>query len=436
MPDLRNHTAREAYDGVRGLFLTVCTVLFFVGFGIADAPWGIVFANLALGALFWTLLLVVHELGHAIAGALTGTVLRFDVGSGPVLVQTRIRGVDVTIRPVPSEGSVLAVVRGPRWWRTRRAGVLLAGVGAEWLVLLGAFLLLPAAALHSAPSAQVAPFTMLLFTTLVGTGFNLLPGVFTRDGVELVTDGLGILETLSLSVQDVDNLRLRADVAFFVTALVEGDAEAAERMLQLASAADTAAIDGLRSLLPLARDLPAEPWEGHARAGEQTRETFELARSHALPAVLLRVRHAGGDPTALLAYWASFEPDEPLLHLNQAMHAVRRGDAAGALRHAEALLERPDLPVGVRALAEIEAAWLAVAADAQHAWPVAIERLQFLASGPLGPLAQSGLGAVLVANGRWADGRWAAELRRLPAPEAVREVRGPGIGSFYVLYLS
>lgn len=404
MADLRAQTAREAYDGVRGLFLTVCTVLFYVVFGIADAPWGILIANLALGALFWTLLLVVHELGHALVGALTGTVLRFDVGSGPVLIQTEIRGVMVTVRPVPSEGSVLAIVRGRRWWRTRRSAVLVAGVAAELLLLGVVALALPTEALQSAPAVQVAPFTMLLFTTLVGTGFNLLPGVFTRDGVELVTDGLGILETLSLSPTDVDKLRLRADVAFFVTALVDGDAEAAERMLEIASDADTEAIQGLRRLLPLARDLPPDPWEAQGEASDETRETVDLARSHALPAVVLRVRRAGGDPSALLAYWATFEPEEPLLWLHQAMHAGRGGDRGEALRRAEALLERDDLEEGLRGLAGIEAAWLAVAADARHAFPVALERLQALARGPLGPLARSALGAVLVASGRAKDG--------------------------------
>ena len=353
MLDLRSQTAREAYEGIRVLFLGACTVLFYEVFRAADAPWAILAGNLALGAVFWTVLLVVHELGHAAVGALTGTVLRFDVGNGRALVDTTIRGVRVVIRPFPLEGRVHAIVRGRRLWRARRAAVYVAGVTVEWLVVGVALLLLSDEMLTRPSSSELAPFTMLLFTTIVGTGFNLLPGIVDRDGLEMITDGLGVLEALTMSAEEAESLRRMAEPGEFVGALLAGDAEEAARMLDLAAVSDPELIDALRDLLPLAR-RERPPQVDRVFRDDANRELFEGLRGGLAAALALETQRAGGPLDELLEWWQGFAPDEPLLILLRARQSARRGEAGAGVEALTALLASPDLPRDFAPLVSIE----------------------------------------------------------------------------------
>ena len=397
--DLRGQTAREAYDGARTLFLGLCSILFFAVFGIADAPWGIIAANLTLGALFWTVLLVVHELGHAAVGALTGTVLRFDVGNGRALIDTTIRGVRVIIRPIPLEGRVHAVVRGARWWRSRRAAVYAAGVAAEWLVVLGALLLLSDEAITRPSSAEIAPFTMLLFMTIVGTGFNLLPAVVVQDGFEMITDGLGVIESLTLSAERAEELRRMAEPAEVVSALMDGDVAEAERMLAMATTSDPQLIDALRGLLPLAHGaIPAErsrEWSDPASAA-----LFDTLRAGLAAAVALKTWRAGHEIGPLLAWWMGFEPEEPLLQLLTARQESRDGAAQNGLDRLDVLLGRDALPEPFRPLVEYERVWLTLLLGGEPD----VEALRSQIDGPNSAIVRPTLGAALVARGQPGDG--------------------------------
>ena len=397
--DLRGQTAREAYDGARTLFLGGCSILFFVVFGIADAPWGIIAANLALGAVFWTLLLVVHELGHAVVGALTGTVLQFDVGNGEAVIDTTIRGVRVVIRPIPLEGRVHAVVRGRRWWRARRAAVYAAGVAAEWLVVGVALLVLSEEAITRPSSAEIAPFTMLLFMTIVGTGFNLLPAVIVQDGFEMITDGLGVIESLTLSAEEAEELRRLAEPGAVIGALLDGDVAEAERLIDRADGTDPQMVAALRQLLPLARgELPAEgppDWDDPS-----TGALFDKLRTGTAAALALKWQRTGGDLHGLLSWWQGFEADAPLLHLLLARQADRVGASAEGLARLDALLEREDLPPEFRPLVEIEAVWIAIRAGALDRLEALEARMRAFLDGGAAVLARPALGALLVERGQ------------------------------------
>jgi len=78
----------------------------------------------ALGVIGGTVLL--HEVAHAVAARRAGGVVReVGVGFGPVVARCRIRGVDVTLRPVPIGG--FAAIDVEKLPPRRRATVLLAG---------------------------------------------------------------------------------------------------------------------------------------------------------------------------------------------------------------------------------------------------------------------------------------------------------------------
>jgi len=399
MLDLRSQTAREAYEGIRVLFLGACTVLFYEVFRAADAPWAVLAGNLALGAVFWTVLLVVHELGHAVVGALTGTVLRFDVGNGRALVDTTIRGVRVVIRPFPLEGRVHAIVRGRRLWRARRAAVYVAGVTAEWLVVGVALLLLSDEMLTRPSSSELAPFTMLLFTTIVGTGFNLLPGIVDRDGLEMITDGLGVLEALTMSAEEAESLRRMAEPGEFVGALLAGDAEEAARMLDLAAVSDPELIDALRDLLPLAR-RERPPQVDRVFRDEANRELFEGLRGGLAAALALQTQRAGGPLDELLEWWQGFAPDEPLLILLRARQSARHGEARAGVEALTTLLASADLPRDFAPLVSIERAWLAIAAERVDLLADLEEELAPWVDGPNATLVRPIVGALQVARGR------------------------------------
>jgi membrane-associated protease RseP (regulator of RpoE activity) len=69
---------------------------------------------------------VLHEVAHAVAARWAGGAVReVGVGFGPVLARRRIRGVDVTLRPIPLGG--FAAIDVERLPPRRRVPVLLAG---------------------------------------------------------------------------------------------------------------------------------------------------------------------------------------------------------------------------------------------------------------------------------------------------------------------
>ena len=143
--------------------------------------------------VFWVPMLVVHELGHALAAKLLGWRVReIVIGFGRDLWQFRVGNTVVKLKLVPVEGYVLPAPREATSVRVKSLLIYAAGPGIE-LAILGALIIalgwdtvfndtddIGRIALHS-----------LAIVILYGAGFNLLP--FRTDGA--VSDGLGILSS-------------------------------------------------------------------------------------------------------------------------------------------------------------------------------------------------------------------------------------------------
>lgn len=144
--------------------------------------------------VFYGLLTVIHEAGHALMARLVGwRVLRVQLGFGPKLGKPRVGGVEVDLRAFPIVGLVEVApdrVEGARW---KNALIYAAGPGVELAVAAAAASVVGWDAVLS-PSAEWAVVIVqsLCLAAVVGAGFNLLP--FTLSSGQ-VTDGMGILRS-------------------------------------------------------------------------------------------------------------------------------------------------------------------------------------------------------------------------------------------------
>jgi hypothetical protein len=157
--------------------------------------------------LFWIPMLIVHELGHALAAKAMGWRVReVVIGFGRTLWQWDIGETRIKVKLAPVEGYVLPAPSDASAVRLKSALVYAAGPGAEIAVLL---LLLAVfgydTVFNDSDQAGLIALKTLAFVILVGAGFNLLP--FRTDGA--VSDGLGILSSPFMT-KDVIDMRLVA----------------------------------------------------------------------------------------------------------------------------------------------------------------------------------------------------------------------------------
>lgn len=163
------------------------------------------FHPLKLGAVFLVLsrliLLVVHEIGHAIAARMVGAhVEQLVVGYGTDIHRGEVCGVPYTIRTWPVEGFVSFARSGPPLSRAASAFTYAAGVGAEALVVLPFVLALGTSRLFTVSDDlfQLAVQASAIEVCLSAAS-NLVPRVAygaPGDDGGLPNDGLGIVRSL------------------------------------------------------------------------------------------------------------------------------------------------------------------------------------------------------------------------------------------------
>ena len=157
--------------------------------------------------IFWCILLVLHEAGHAVAAlALGWRVLHVVIGAGPTVKRFRIRGVPIELRAFPVEGFVLPVPR--RLVRPRLESVIVyaAGAAAELVVLVVIIAALGwERLLTRADDIGTIALQTLALVIVVSVMINLVPhttrssasGTSEADAIDTPNDGLGILLSLT-----------------------------------------------------------------------------------------------------------------------------------------------------------------------------------------------------------------------------------------------
>ncbi|MFZ5861496.1 MAG: M50 family metallopeptidase [Nitrospirota bacterium] len=89
---------------------------------------GIGLINIGLVYLFMLVMVIPHELGHAIAARIVGfRVFKVVIGYGPILLTRKYLGWQWEFRPLPIGGVTVAASPLPRLYRTREFLLVLAG---------------------------------------------------------------------------------------------------------------------------------------------------------------------------------------------------------------------------------------------------------------------------------------------------------------------
>lgn len=143
--------------------------------------------------VFWVPLLVLHELGHALAARWVGwNVQEITIGFGKDLFRFRYRGTLIRLRAAPLEGYVLPNPRDTKQARLKSAFIYLAGPGVELALALGCWLWFGDALTTRTDDPAMIAIQSLTLAALLGAGFNLLP-YSSGSGV---SDGLGAILSL------------------------------------------------------------------------------------------------------------------------------------------------------------------------------------------------------------------------------------------------
>ncbi|MFC1641491.1 site-2 protease family protein [Myxococcota bacterium] len=166
-------------------------------FGLFAAEIGHAFTAVKLSAvwiaLFWVPLLVLHEVGHALAARWVGwRISEVVIGFGPEVIRFRAGACRVRVRASPLEGYVAPSPASLRAARGKSAFVYAAGPGAELLLVGLLWLWLGEELTQASQATGVIVAQSLAVAALMGALFNLVP--FPTAGG--MSDGLGILVSL------------------------------------------------------------------------------------------------------------------------------------------------------------------------------------------------------------------------------------------------
>jgi hypothetical protein len=155
--------------------------------------------------LFWIPLLVFHETGHAVMAAMLGLhIHRVVIGLGPRFARFRVAGIPVELHLVPAEGFVQVSPRNLRAPQLKMALCYFAGPGAT-LLILGALAIVPGVEtlLTATDHLVLLAWQSLAVAALLSTVISLVPyPVYEPGRGRMVSDGLGIIESLTRSTKD------------------------------------------------------------------------------------------------------------------------------------------------------------------------------------------------------------------------------------------
>ena len=160
------------------------------------------FLNLLLTALFTVLMIIPHELGHAIATRwLGGKVFRITIGSGRLAWRGTVFGFPCEIRQFPFHGSTLSLTRDRSLYRLRRFLIVISGPAVN----LG-FLYLILQISDPSLSPSLAPAWCLAAANAWILVANLFPYKLKLPTGKIPNDGLSLIMMPFLSEAKVEQM--------------------------------------------------------------------------------------------------------------------------------------------------------------------------------------------------------------------------------------
>ena len=201
-PSERSRSAVDRWivAGFALLFLGMLAADFVIRFEPAKA-------SVAFFVIFWALLVLVHELGHAVVAQVLGwRVCAIVVGFGRTIGRFRLGSMEVEIRLIPIQGFVIPAPRTLDHVRLKSALIYFAGPGVELVLLLALVASVgPATLLRPTENIGLIALQTLAATILIGVFFTLVPMKVRTSGGEALSDGMGILLSPFLPSQHFEN---------------------------------------------------------------------------------------------------------------------------------------------------------------------------------------------------------------------------------------
>ncbi len=160
-----------------------------------DSSLGWLLLNLFLLELFVILMIVPHELGHALTGfLLKARVFKVSIGFGRTLISKRLFGWEWEMKAIPLSGATFVYNTSRRLFRLRRFLITLAGPLSNALIVIFLVILVDTAYLSvDFPLHKMHPVYALYLANLLMLVISLLPiksstayGVFPGDGLALI----------------------------------------------------------------------------------------------------------------------------------------------------------------------------------------------------------------------------------------------------------
>jgi tetratricopeptide (TPR) repeat protein len=169
-----------------------------------DGTLGWILCNMALFQLIEALLIIPHELGHAIAARCLGMrVLKIEIGSGQILWTQKLLGMLWEFKKVPYGGITSFLNTSKYRYRLRHFLVFSCGPLANLLLIILLLQIPQSLVLKIIPGTRISPGFLFYCANAWLLFINLFPFSSLVNGQKLPNDGLQMLTVFFLSQQTV-----------------------------------------------------------------------------------------------------------------------------------------------------------------------------------------------------------------------------------------
>lgn len=160
--------------------------------------------NLTLLQVVFLVMIIPHELGHAVTACLMGmSVLKIIIGQGRVLFTVRFLGLLWEIKRFPSIGFTLFSGTSTHYYRLKLFLIVLSGPFTNGLLILFALQFPLAISLRNIPGTYLYPGIAFYMANALMMIFNLYPAKVKTEDREVLTDGLQLLSIPWMSKQAI-----------------------------------------------------------------------------------------------------------------------------------------------------------------------------------------------------------------------------------------
>jgi tetratricopeptide (TPR) repeat protein len=183
----------------------ICALVGLVFVVVQPSYWlGWVFLNIFLYQLISVLIIIPHELGHAIATRFVGMkVIKIIIGSGRTVFTLQLLGILWEVKRFPIGGRTLFSGESTHFYRLRLFLIILCGPLTNFFLILLALQLPQEFILKNPPGTYLFPGIIFYTVNALIVVNNLFPHYIYIDKIKIPNDGLQMLTIPFLSKQEI-----------------------------------------------------------------------------------------------------------------------------------------------------------------------------------------------------------------------------------------